>query len=48
MSEPAGPRFPFLLRRSVALTLFNSWVLFEEIVLDRLGCRVCAKSSTRE
>lgn len=34
---PDRPRIPFLLRLSVALTLFNSWVLFEETVVDRLG-----------
>ena len=34
---PDRPVVPFLLRLSVALTLFNSWVLFEEIVVDRLG-----------
>jgi hypothetical protein len=37
MSEPGGSRLPFLVRLSVALTLFNSWVLFEETVVDRLG-----------
>lgn len=37
MAMPGGSRFPFLLRMAVALTLFNSWVLFEEIVVDRLG-----------
>ena len=26
-----------LLRIGLALTLFNSWVLFEEIIVDRLG-----------
>ena len=34
---PDRSRVPFLLRLSVALTLFNSWVLFEETVVDRLG-----------
>ena len=34
---PGRSRFLFLLRLAVALTLFNSWVLFEEIVVDRLG-----------
>jgi hypothetical protein len=34
---PDQSRVPFLLRLSVALTLFNSWVLFEETVIDRLG-----------
>jgi hypothetical protein len=37
MPMPGTSRFPFLLRLAVALTLFNSWVLFEEIVVDRLG-----------
>ena len=30
-------RLPFLVRLAVALTLLNSWVLFEELVVDRLG-----------
>ena len=33
----SNTRLPFLVRLAVALTLFNSWVLFEEIVVDRLG-----------
>ena len=37
MTGPGGSRFPFLLRLGFALTLFNSWVLFEENVVDRLG-----------
>jgi hypothetical protein len=37
MPVPGRSRFPFLLRLAVALTLLNSWVLFEEIVVDRLG-----------
>ena len=37
MPVPGRSRFPFLVRSAVALTLFNSWVLFEEIVVDRLG-----------
>jgi hypothetical protein len=37
MPVPERSRFPFLVRLAVALTLFNSWVLFEEIVVDRLG-----------
>jgi len=37
MPAPGRSRFPFLARAAVALTLFNSWVLFEEIVVDRLG-----------
>jgi hypothetical protein len=28
---------PFVLQLGFALTLFNSWVLFEETVIDRLG-----------
>jgi len=27
----------FLVQLAVALSLFNSWVLFEETVIDRLG-----------
>ncbi len=37
MREPGGSRLPVLLRLAVALTLFNSWVIFEETVVDRLG-----------
>lgn len=37
MPVPGRSRFPFLLRLAVGLTLLNSWVLFEEIVVDRLG-----------
>lgn len=37
MSEPRGNRLPLLVRLAVALTLLNSWVLFEEVVVDRLG-----------
>ena len=37
MSETHGTRLPFLVRLAVALTLLNSWVLFEEVVVDRLG-----------
>jgi hypothetical protein len=28
---------PLILKVGLALTLFNSWVLFEEIIIDRLG-----------
>ena len=37
MPVPGWSRFPFLLRLAVGLTLLHSWVLFEEIVVDRLG-----------
>jgi hypothetical protein len=37
MREPPGTRLPFLVRLAVALTLLNSWVQFEEVVVDRLG-----------
>jgi hypothetical protein len=37
MTPPRGPKLPVLLRVSVGLTLFNTWVLFEETVVDRLG-----------
>ena len=37
MSETHGTRLPFLVRLAVALTLLNTWVLFEEVVVDRLG-----------
>lgn len=37
MSEPHGTRLPLIVRLAVALTLLNSWVLFEEVVVDRLG-----------
>jgi len=28
---------PWIVRIAVGLTLFNSWVLFEELIVDRLG-----------
>ena len=37
MTQHGGAKLPFLVRVSVGLTLFNSWVLFEETVVDRLG-----------
>ena len=37
MTQPGGLKLPILVRVSVGLTLFNSWVLFEETVVDRLG-----------
>ena len=30
-------KVPFVLQLGFVLTLFNSWVLFEETVVDRLG-----------
>ena len=37
MSNRGARELPILVKVSVALTLFNSWVLFEETVVDRLG-----------
>ena len=38
MSEkPGPPRVPLVVKVAVALTFFNSWVLFEETVVDRHG-----------
>ncbi len=37
MSQKPGPDPSVILRVGFALTLFNSWVLFEETVVDRLG-----------
>jgi hypothetical protein len=30
-------RTQLIIKITLALTLFNSWVLFEEVVVDRLG-----------
>ena len=37
MSQSPGREPSVILRVGLALTLFNSWVLFEETVVDRLG-----------
>ena len=37
MSEEPKLRLPLIVKIAVALTFFNSWVLFEETVVDRQG-----------
>ncbi len=37
MDEKPGARLPLVVKVAVALTFFNSWVLFEETVVDRQG-----------
>ena len=37
MSKPPFKELPLLVKIVTALTLFNSWVLFEETVVDRQG-----------
>jgi hypothetical protein len=37
MSRLPFRQLPLLVKVAVALTLFNSWVLFEEVVIDRQG-----------
>ena len=37
MNTPQHPRLPLIVKVAVALTFFNSWVLFEETVIDRHG-----------
>ena len=37
MSQASKLRLPFIVKVAVALTFFNSWVLFEETVVDRQG-----------
>jgi hypothetical protein len=37
MSEEPKLRLPLVVKVAVALTFFNSWVLFEETVVDRRG-----------
>ncbi len=37
MTPDARPRLPVLVRIAVALTFYNSFVLFEELVVDRQG-----------
>ena len=36
MKEPV-PRLPWIVKIAVALTFFNSWMLFEETIVDRHG-----------
>ena len=36
MEEPVA-RLPWVVKIGVALTFFNSWVLFEETIVDRHG-----------
>lgn len=36
MKEPLA-RLPWIVKIAVALTFFNSWVLFEETIVDRHG-----------
>lgn len=36
-SNASGARTPGVVRAAVALTFFNTWVLFEETVIDRYG-----------
>jgi hypothetical protein len=37
MTPEAKPRLPLLVRIAVVLTFYNSFVLFEELVVDRRG-----------
>lgn len=37
MRDGSKPRVPFILWIAAGLTFFNSWVLFEEFVVDRHG-----------
>ena len=38
MKEPSpSPRLPWIVKITIALTFFNSWVIFEETVVDRHG-----------
>ncbi len=38
MKEPTpSPRLPGIVKITIALTFFNSWVIFEETVIDRHG-----------
>lgn len=37
MSKEPAPRLPLIAKIAIALTFFNSWVLFEETVVDRHG-----------
>lgn len=37
MNKEPTTRLPLIVKIAVALTFFNSWVLFEETVVDRYG-----------
>ena len=37
MSATTFPPFPTMLKVTVVLTFFNTWVLFEETIVDRHG-----------
>ncbi len=37
MSNMPFKQLPLLVKIAIALTFFNSWVLFEETVIDRQG-----------
>jgi hypothetical protein len=37
MIDPTSRRLPGILKAAVILTFFNTWVLFEETVIDRYG-----------
>jgi cytochrome c-type biogenesis protein CcmH/NrfF len=37
MAEVSFRQLPFTVKLAVALTFFNSWVLFAEVVVDRHG-----------
>ena len=37
MSDPQWPAVPGIIKAAVILTFFNTWVLFEETVVDRYG-----------
>lgn len=37
MSAPSTPQTPGIVRFAIWLTFFNTWVLFEETIVDRYG-----------
>ena len=37
MNKEPTTRLPLIVKIAVALTFFNSWVLFEETIVDRYG-----------
>ena len=37
MAELHGAQFPGIVKAAVVLTFFNTWLLFEETVVDRYG-----------
>ena len=37
MSDKENKKYPLIVKLAVAMTFFNSWVLFEETVVDRFG-----------